>query len=247
MPERFEQRVRVVGPVAQPARGVDRHRVRCPRTRACRARSAGSAPARRRRGARRSGRSTGCRGSGRPGCRPRARTRSTCIARRSRVDAKGAHRARLSRDGPRRAHDPDPRGRGRVPGRQPRQPQLTTGRGPTTRSRPRPTAPTSPALGERKARLLRRAGARTTRLVGWINLSEIVRGNFAQRLPRLQRVRRSRGPGLHDRGARARAARGVRHAAAAPRGGQHPAGQRARRSRSSSGSDSSWRACPRGT
>ena len=69
-------------------------------------------------------------------------------------------------------------------------------------------------------------------LVGWLNVSEIVRGALPGRLPRLRRRRRLRGPGLHDRSARARPARGVRHARPAPPGGQHPA--RATRGRSRS-------------
>ena len=65
----------VVGPVAQSARRVERDALGVPEPAHVRREQPIAAAARRRTGARRSGRSTGCRGSGRPGCRPRARTR----------------------------------------------------------------------------------------------------------------------------------------------------------------------------
>ena len=79
-----------------------------------------------------------------------------------RFDTKRAHRARLSRDDARGAHHPGPRRRGRVPRRQPRRAGSSTGRGRTTRSRPRPTAPTSPRSASARS-AFSRAGARTAR------------------------------------------------------------------------------------
>ena len=69
-------------------------------------------------------------------------------------------------------------------------------------------------------------------IVGWLNVSEIVRGALPERVPRLRRRRRPRRPGLHDRGAPARAARGVRHRSACT--GWRPTSSPATRPRSRS-------------
>ena len=73
---------------------------RCRRSRACRGRSGGSGRARPAAGARRSGRSRGCRAAARRGSRPRARTRSgACAGGRCRRSASGSRAELLAQRG----------------------------------------------------------------------------------------------------------------------------------------------------
>ena len=62
-------------------------------------------------------------------------------------------------------------------------------------------------------------------IVGFLNISEIVRGGFKSAFVGYGGVAAVRRPGLHDRGDGAAAARGVHRARPAPARGQHPAGQ----------------------
>ena len=73
--------------------------------------------------------------------------------------------------------------------------------------------PRLPARARRAQDRLLRAGARDGAIVGWINLSEIVRGELPERLPRLlRRSPRTRGQGYMTEALGLVAARGVRDA-----------------------------------
>ena len=79
-------------------------------------------------------------------------------------------------------------------------------------------------LGERKAGFIARRledGA----IVGWLNVSEIIRGALEGAFLGYAGIAGHTGQGYMSEALAARAARGLRNARPAPRRGQHPAGQ----------------------